>query len=45
MFLKQVSPDFYEVLGGSQGKYSIFDGIAMNSYGRRINIPMPVSQT
>ena len=45
VFLRQVSPDFYEVLGGSQGKYSIFDGVAMNSDGRRMNIPMPVSQT
>jgi hypothetical protein len=45
VFLRQVTPDFYEVLGGSQGKYSIFDGVAMNSDGRRINIPMPVSQT
>lgn len=45
VFLRQVSPDFYEVLGGSQGKYSIFDGIAMNSDGRKINIPIPLSQT
>jgi len=45
VFLRQVSPDFYEVLGGSQGKYSIFDGIAMNSDGREINIPIPLSQT
>jgi len=45
VFLRQVSPDFYEVLGGSQGKYSIFDGVAMNSDGRKINIPIPLSQT
>jgi hypothetical protein len=44
VFLKQVSPDFYEVLGGSQGKYSIFDGLAMNSFGRIMGIPTPPSQ-
>ena len=43
VFLLQVTPDFYECLGGSQGKYSIFDGVAMNSDGRRINIPTPLS--
>lgn len=45
VFLLQVTPDFYEVLGGSQGKYSIFDGVAMNSDGRRMNIPTPLSQS
>ena len=45
VFLLQVTPDFYEVLGGSQGKYTIFDGVAMNSIGRRINIPTSLSQT
>ncbi|MCW3990813.1 MAG: hypothetical protein NWE88_12150 [Candidatus Bathyarchaeota archaeon] len=43
VFLRQVTPDFFEVLGGSQGKFSIFDGVAMNSYGRRISIPAPFS--
>ena len=44
VFLKQVSPDFYEVLGESQGKYTIFDGVAMNSFGRIMGIPTPPSQ-
>ena len=45
VFLRQVTPEFYEVLGGSQGKYSIVDGLGVNSLGERISIPTPLSQT
>ena len=44
VFLKRVTPEYYTVVGGFQGKYSISDGVAMNSVGRRISIPTPLSQ-
>jgi len=43
VFLRRVAPDFYEVVGGHQGKYTIVDGKALNSVGRRMNIPTPAS--
>jgi hypothetical protein len=45
VFLRRVTPDFYEVLGGFQGKYSIVDGVGVSSIGRVIRIPTPSSQT
>ena len=44
VFLKQVSPDFYEVVGGFQGKYSIVDGMGVNAGGGRMSIPAPITQ-
>jgi hypothetical protein len=45
VFLRRLTPEYYEVYGGNQGKYTIFDGMAMNSYGRRMSIPTPLSPT
>jgi hypothetical protein len=45
VFLKRVTPDYYEVYGGFQGKYSIVNGIAVSSIGRVIRIPPLSSQT
>jgi len=44
VFLKQVSPDFYEVVGGFQGKYSIVDGMGVNAGGARMSIPASITQ-
>ena len=44
VFLRSVTPEYYEVFGGFQGKYSFVDGLAMNSIGRVIRIPTPSSQ-
>ena len=43
VFLKSLTPDYYEVYGGFQGKYSVIDGVAVNSIGWRISIPAPFS--
>ena len=43
VFLRRVTPDYYSVVRGFQGKYSIIDGVAMNSIGRRMSIPAPFS--
>lgn len=43
VFLKQVIPEYYEVYGWFQGKYSIVDGVAISPIGRTISIPTPVS--
>jgi len=45
VFLRNLTPEYYEVYGGHQGKYTIVDGIAFNSVGRKINIPTPASPT
>ena len=45
VFLRRVTPDLYEVVGGFQGKYSIVDGLGVNSLGERMSIPTPLSQT
>ncbi len=45
VFLRSVTPEYYEVVGGFQGKYSFVSGLAMNSIGRVIRIPTPSSQT
>ena len=44
VFLQQVTPDFFEVVGGFQGKYSIVDGIGVNAGGGRMSIPAPITQ-
>ena len=44
VFLRRVSPDLFEVVGGFQGKYSIVDGSGVNSLGERMSIPTPLSQ-
>ncbi len=43
VFLNSVTPEYYKVVGGFQGKYSIVDGIAVSSIGRVIRIPTPSS--
>ncbi len=43
VFLRRVTPDLYEVVGGSRGKYSIVDGLGVNSLGERMSIPAPFS--
>jgi hypothetical protein len=43
VFLRRLTPDYYEVYGGFQGKYSIVDGLGVGSGGRRISIPAPFS--
>ena len=45
VFLRSVTPEYYEVVGGFQGKYSIVNGLAISSIGRLIRIPTPSSQT
>ncbi len=45
VFLRRVSPDLYEVVGGFQGKYSIVDGLGVNALGWRTSIPTPLSPT
>ena len=45
VFLRWVTPEYYEVFGWFQGKYSIIDGVAINPIGRTIRIPTPVSLT
>ena len=44
VFLRRVTPDLYEVVGGFRGKYSIVDGLGVNSLGERMSIPTPLSQ-
>ena len=44
VFLRRVTPDLYEVVEGFQGKYSIVDGLGVNSLGERMSIPTPLSQ-
>ena len=44
VFLRQVTPEIYEVVGGFQGKYSIVDGIGVNAGGGRTSIPTPITQ-
>ena len=44
VFLRRVTPDLYEVVGGFQGKYSIVDGLGVSSAGRIVSIPAPISQ-
>ena len=39
VFLRRVSPDYYEVFGGSQGLYSVVDGLGVGDGGRRISLP------
>jgi len=45
VFLRSVTPEYYEVVGGFQGKYSIVNGLAISSIGRAIRIPTQSSQT
>ena len=45
VFLRRVTPDLYEVVGGFQGKYSFVNGVGVSSIGRVIRIPTPSSQT
>ncbi len=44
VFLRRITPEFYEVFGGFQGKYSFVNGVGVSS-GRVIRIPTPSSQT
>lgn len=44
VFLRRVTPDLYVVVGGFQGKYSIVDGLGVNSIGERMSVPAPLSQ-
>ena len=44
VFLQQVTPDLFEVVGGFQGKYSIVDGMGVNAGGGRMSIPAPITQ-
>ncbi len=44
VFLRRVTPDLYEVVGGFRGKYSIVDGLGVNSLGERMSISAPLSQ-
>jgi len=43
VFLRRVTPDLYVVGGGFRGKYSIVDGLGVNSLGERMSIPAPFS--
>ena len=43
IYLKEIAPDYYEVYGGFQGKYSIIDGKGINPTGRTVNIPATIS--
>lgn len=45
VFLRRVTPDLFEVVGGFRGKYSIVDGFGVNSLGERMSIPAPLSQS
>jgi hypothetical protein len=45
VFLRRVTTGHYEIFGGSQGKYTVVDGLGVGDGGRRISFHSPLSQT
>ncbi len=44
VFLRRPAPEYYEVFGGFQGKYTVVDGLGVGVGGRIISFPTPLSQ-